>query len=112
MAPVLVACTVDSPRPASLFEPAGGLVKIELPMGMGRLKLLGGSEKVAGGLTGRAIELLGDGSPIDRRRKGPAHVVVAKKRMRHLDAAALAVHLGPGVRAIEIDVLDTGAGEH
>src|SRR5262245_30166275 len=79
---------------------------------MGRLKLLGSVKNVAGELAGRAIELLSDSSAIHSRRKGQAHLVVGEKRMWHLDAAALALHLGPGVRTIEIDVLDTRAGEH
>ena len=98
--------TVIPAFPAGLLQQLGGLVEIELPMGIGRLKLLGGIEDIAGELGGSTIELLGDGTPIDSHRIGLPHSEIGKKGMGHLHAAALALDLRSGVRAIDLNVLE------
>src|SRR5215471_8043788 len=111
-AAVLVAHAVAPPPPAGFFQQLRGFVEIEFPAGVRGLKLLRGVEVVAGGLAGRTVELFGDGAPIDGCRQCLPHPVVGEQGMWHLEAAALAIHLGPGIRAVEIDVLNTCAREH
>src|SRR5712691_2956979 len=102
----LHADAVAPPLPAGLLEQLGGLIEIELPAGVGRLKRLRAIEDVAGRLAGSAVELLGDGATINGQRKGLPYPEVGEKGMGHLHTAALAIDFGPGVRAIELNVLD------
>jgi hypothetical protein len=104
-AAVLAPHAVAPPLPARLLQQLGRLVEVELPARIGRLKLRGGIEDVAGELAGSGE--FEDGAPIDSQRKGLPHPQVGEEGMRHLDATALAVHLRPGVRAIELN-----EGEH
>src|SRR5882724_209740 len=91
---------VAPPLPVGLLQQLCGLLEVELPAGIGRPKLGGVIEIVTRRLGFSAGELLGDGAPIDGGRKGLPHPEVGEEGMRHLDAAALAIHLGPGVRAM------------
>jgi len=61
-------------------------------------------------LTSRAKELLGDGLPIHGQGKGLPDPEVGEPGMGHLHAAALAIHLGQRVRAIETNILDQCTG--
>src|SRR6266478_969328 len=96
--------------PARCLEDLVRLVDVELPLGA-----LGGEarrlvEEVRGGDAGAAVNLFLDGPAVDEEIQRLAHGRVGQERMLGLDAGALAVDLRPGIRVVELDVLDVAAG--
>jgi hypothetical protein len=99
--------SVGSPLPSARVEELIGLVDAELPPDVLRAESLGGVEKVPGGLSEAAENLLLDGGAIDEDGERPPHERIGEEGMHRLDARPLAVDVGPRIGLVQLDVSDS-----
>src|SRR6185503_12813965 len=74
--------------------------------GVRRAEALGIVEEVAGRDAGAPVDVLLDGAAVDQEGERLPHRRIGQQRMPGLHARSLAVDLGPGIGAVELDVLD------
>jgi len=67
-------------------------------------------DEIAGGNAGAPIDVVLRGLSIDQHVQRLSHGRVAQHRKLGLDTGPFAVDLGPGIGAIELDVLDVATG--
>src|SRR5262249_4097679 len=98
--------------PASILEQLARLIDVELPLQVLGAEALGVVEEVCGGDARASGDVVLHRLAVDEHPQRLPDGRVGQQRMFGLDAGTLAVDFGPGVGAVELDVLDVRTLRH
>src|SRR5262252_1603191 len=103
---ILSANAVRATLPAGLLQYLVRLLDIEFPLRVLRYKARRVVDEISGRDACASVDMLLYRSAIDEQLHRLTNDRIAEQRVFRLDARALAVDLGPRIRAVELDMLD------